>query len=146
MKRFYNCQVRKQASRRMREPRLFGVFIVSDELKFPAPQRAVNRKWVFAVREGLRGDDDTVRNWFAYGERLSRVWNAVVLSAELAEMFWDTPPTILADAVEDLGEQDLADLIRQAYCPECYGPSARGQWDAFPFLPTGAPNHGCIIV
>ncbi|SRR5258708_31615165 len=146
MKRFYQCRVLRHLRRRYNDAATFGVYIVSDKFCRRSPNRSEDRKYVHTVREGLDEDYGTVSKWYDYGSRIARLWNAVLLAAELVGCVCNTPSGILADKVEETGERDLAEMIRRAYCPWCYGANVGRGCDPMPDLPVGAPSHVCIIV
>jgi len=89
---------------------------------------------------------DAANGWLHYAQHVARVWSAILLAGELAGLNLDCPPVILADAVEDLGEPRLAEVIRRAYAPWCYGEEAPRPGNEMPGLPLGAPDHHTIIV
>jgi hypothetical protein len=103
-------------------------------------------RFVQTFKTQYNPDGNARADWKAYVTRVCRAWNAILLACHLAGLTLDCPPLILADAVEDVGEPRLADLLRTEY--------AQGRSDldgsllpaAIPDLPAGAPEHSCIVV
>ena len=92
---------------------------------------------VYTFQSGLDRRQPVTRDWGRYGALCCRAWNCCLCAAALTGLRHDTPPGILADALENLQlSQRLASAIRDLFAAGSGLLLSRLKLIPIPWMPT----------